>query len=200
MAFEKWIQKKEQLEIQRLQKQALENAENERRLAQEEQKLLERNQRKQDTLRQWAKSKNATREAEEAARQQKENEERKRLQDKKTKSEEAFLKWKAQKGKPGAISKDHVYHHSRAWVDTAVPNAADEPSPNSLRSLSSKENILSPPHMYNEYNKYTIQAPEFLKRYRAQVASAGIPPPSLPIRRKYKSGSLPKLNKVPISK
>ncbi|KAI8914261.1 hypothetical protein EDD86DRAFT_198900 [Gorgonomyces haynaldii] len=160
-SFDKWIQHK-----QALAKQQKDKAEAKRRQLEETKRLQQEQKEKQKQLidkriEEWKhqKEQQRKRELEEKKKiQTKEQEERLKKHEI---AEQKFQQWKEQKkhSKPAVVKYPNV-----PWVPLLPPKDTLEPA---------KRGILSPPSLYNEYNKYLQQAPQFVKKYPNFVASAG---------------------------
>ncbi|KNC97365.1 uncharacterized protein SPPG_07292 [Spizellomyces punctatus DAOM BR117] len=153
-------------------------------LAEEEHKKEIRQQRIQREVARWARAKEEMEErmGEKAIREERERQEEE--QKRREMGQQAFEAWK--KGKMEMDKKRRaemdqtkrenirpVCTHRNAWTDiVALPDRVRPSVPRKQGQSSSI--ILSPPHLYNDYNLYAEKAPNYLRKYRILVASAGM--------------------------
>ncbi|TPX66831.1 hypothetical protein SpCBS45565_g04218 [Spizellomyces sp. 'palustris'] len=153
-------------------------------LAEEEHKKEIRQRRIQREVARWARAKE---EMEECMRAKAIREERERQEDEQKRREmgqQAFEEWKKGKiemdkrrrAEMDQMKRENirpVCTHRNAWTDiAALPDRARPSVPRKQGQSSSI--ILSPPHLYNDYNLYAEKAPNYLRKYRILVASAGM--------------------------
>ena len=174
-AYEDWIAKKESEQEKRLHEEQLEK---EIKSQEETEKCKRKEARSQQAYQAWLFRKNQELiqkiESQSARSHSSQEEIAKQLENK-----QAFENWKKEKMSKKAYYSSTVVRHQKPWVDIPAPQ----------RDL--KEEILSPPHMYEEYQKYSKIAPEYLRKYKVHVASAGKPFP----KKQTKAKSLSQLPK-----
>ncbi|TPX39108.1 hypothetical protein SeMB42_g06463 [Synchytrium endobioticum] len=166
-----WMHRKDQELIERIRKHEEEYAQQLEIRAQE----LERKQRKlaeSDTkVEAWRREKTETakREKERQAAEKLDQERKKFIANaqRRAKADVAFNDWK-HRHTSLQIQPTHITKHSKPWVGVDVPT----PDPNE-HLFNHPPPLLSPPSLFNEYERVKKTSPSFMQKYPALVANGG---------------------------
>ncbi|KAJ3057272.1 hypothetical protein HK097_009931 [Rhizophlyctis rosea] len=178
-AFRAWLSRKnEQSHILSIHR----STETSRRLAkqvEEDEKRLKHSEKVRKELKEWARGK---REKEKEERMERENKERERYlleRARKAKGDAAFKDWvRNVRWRGEGTDREAQWVPKQAWVDVVPKQEADSVGQSKIlgskMKTPRKAGVLSPPHLYREYELYERLAPEYLRKYRILVASGGM--------------------------
>ncbi|KAJ3043433.1 hypothetical protein HDV00_005131 [Rhizophlyctis rosea] len=181
--FNAWLAQKRTLQSQLRNLQRATLATQRQKEAEEERRRSQHAERVHHELMVWEKAKRGKEEEERQLMVVEERRKKEREEEKRERGKRAFEVWKRQsreRDKEGEKDggKEKRWVPKQAWVDV-VPKSGGGGSAGGCDGKKGKgkrkggEGVLSPPHLYREYDFYSSVAPDYLRKYRILVASGG---------------------------
>ncbi|KAJ3299767.1 hypothetical protein HDU76_006229, partial [Blyttiomyces sp. JEL0837] len=178
--FKAWLERKEEANLAEKERERALQARLEAQKRDEELKMAEKRRRVREAVMRWVEEKKeeeARAEMERRVKAEREEEEKKKRREI---GEKAFLEWKkglAVRPVELKVTAQDIYPHQQRWIDLAPTVMLGGKTGNGRRrNGKDTAEFLSPPHLYREYERYETMAPDFVRKYPYQVASAGRKP------------------------